>query len=68
MMALSDGRRRMVQPAVDREHGGRTERILERTSIAQAMRWVHIIENDSGFDNMRERRMAVNKQAMQKSY
>jgi hypothetical protein len=49
MMALSDGRRRMVQSAVDREHGCRIERIMESTSIAQAMRWVQIIENDSGF-------------------
>jgi hypothetical protein len=68
MMASPDGRRRMVQPAVDREHGGRIERMLERTSIAQAMRWVQIIENDSGFDSMRERRMAANKQAVEKSY
>ena len=67
MMALSDGRCRVIQSAIDREHGSRIERILERTSIAQASRWVQIIENDSGFDSMRERRMAASEQANKKS-
>ena len=68
MMALSDGRCRVIQSAIDREHGCRIERILERTSIAQAMRWMQVIKNDSGFDSMRERRMAASKQAVEKSY